>query len=44
MLQKKYLNRNGVKVTIFAPKSKRMVQDPDIKVIPSSYPTIATQL
>ena len=39
MLQKKYLNRNGVQVTIFAPKSKRMVHDPDIKVIPSSYPT-----
>ena len=43
MLQKKYLNRNGVKVTIFAPKSKRMVQDPDIKVIPSSYPTIGRE-
>ena len=43
MLQKKYLNRNGVQVTIFAPKSKRMVQDPDIKVIPSSYPTIGRE-
>ena len=43
MLQKKYLNRNGVKVTIFAPKSKRMVFDPDIKVIPSSYPTIGRE-
>ena len=37
MLQKKYLNRNGVKVTIFAPKSKRATADPDIKVLPSSY-------
>lgn len=43
MLQKKYLNRNGVKVTIFAPKSKRMVPDPDIKVIPSSYPPIGRE-
>jgi glycosyltransferase involved in cell wall biosynthesis len=43
MLQKKYLNRNGVQVTIFAPKSKRMVQDPDIKVIPSSYPSIGRE-
>ena len=43
MLQKKYLNRNGVQVTIFAPKSKRMVFDPDIKVIPSSYPTIGRE-
>jgi 1,2-diacylglycerol 3-alpha-glucosyltransferase len=43
MLQKKYLNRNDVQVTIFAPKSKRMVQDPDIKVIPSSYPTIGRE-
>ena len=43
MLQKKYLNRNGVQVTIFAPKSKRMIQDPDIKVIPSSYPTIGRE-
>jgi glycosyltransferase involved in cell wall biosynthesis len=43
MLQKKYLNRNGVQVTIFAPKSKRMVQDPDIKVIPSSYATFGRE-
>jgi glycosyltransferase involved in cell wall biosynthesis len=43
MLQKKYLNRNGVQVTIFAPKSKRMVQDADIKVIPSSYATIGRE-
>jgi glycosyltransferase involved in cell wall biosynthesis len=43
MLQKKYLNRHGVQVTIFAPKSKRMVHDPDIKVIPSSYPTIGRE-
>jgi 1,2-diacylglycerol 3-alpha-glucosyltransferase len=43
MLQKKYLNRNGVKVTIFAPKSKRAMVDPDIKVIPSSYPSIGRE-
>jgi glycosyltransferase involved in cell wall biosynthesis len=43
MLQKKYLNRNGVQVTIFAPKSKRAVVDPSIKVIPSSYPTIGRE-
>ena len=43
MLQKKYLNRNGVQVTIFAPKSKRMVQDADIKVIPSSYATFGRE-
>ena len=43
MLQKKYLNRNGVKVTIFAPKSKRMVFDPDIKVVPSSYQTFGRE-
>ena len=43
MLQKKYLNRNGVKVTIFAPKSKRAVVDPDINVIPSSYPSIGRE-
>jgi glycosyltransferase involved in cell wall biosynthesis len=43
MLQKKYLNRNGVKVTIFAPKSKRATYDPDIKVTPSSYPTIGRE-
>jgi glycosyltransferase involved in cell wall biosynthesis len=43
MLQKKYLNRNGVQVTIFAPKSKRMVQDPNIKVIPSNYFAISRE-
>jgi glycosyltransferase involved in cell wall biosynthesis len=43
MLQKKYLNRNGVQVTIFAPKSKRAIVDPDIKVIPSSYPSIGRE-
>lgn len=43
MLQKKYLNRNGVKVTIFAPKSKRATVDPDIKVVPSSYPSIGRE-
>jgi glycosyltransferase involved in cell wall biosynthesis len=43
MLQKKYLNRNGVKVTIFAPKSKRATPDADIKVIPSSYPTVGRE-
>ncbi|CAB4631010.1 unannotated protein [freshwater metagenome] len=37
MLQKKYLGQNGVRVTVFAPKSKRAVADPDIKVLPSSY-------
>ena len=43
MLQKKYLTRNGVQVTIFAPKSKRMVEDADIKVIPSSYATFGRE-
>jgi len=43
MLQKKYLNRNDVKVTIFAPKSKRATYDPDIRVIPSSYPSIGRE-
>ena len=43
MLQKKYLNRNGVQVTIFAPKSKRATYDKDIKVIPSSYPSIGRE-
>ena len=37
MLQKKYLNRSGVDVTIFAPKSKKARVDPDIKVLPSTY-------
>jgi 1,2-diacylglycerol 3-alpha-glucosyltransferase len=43
MLQKKYLNRNGVEVTIFAPKSKRAVADPNIKVLPSSYFSIGRE-
>lgn len=43
MLQKKYLNRNGVKVTVFAPKSKRAAPDPDIKVLPSSYFSIGRE-
>jgi 1,2-diacylglycerol 3-alpha-glucosyltransferase len=43
MLQKKYLNRNGVSVTIFAPKSKRAKYDPDIKVLPSSYFSIGRE-
>jgi len=43
MLQKKYLNRNGVSVTIFAPKSKRAKFDPDIKVLPSSYFSIGRE-
>lgn len=43
MLQKKYLNRNGVKVTVFAPKSKRAIPDPDIKVLPSSYFSIGRE-
>lgn len=43
MLQKKYLNRNGVRVTIFAPKSKRAQFDPDIKVIPSNYFSIGRE-
>lgn len=43
MLQKKYLNRNGVEVTIFAPKSKRAVADPSIKVLPSSYFSIGRE-
>lgn len=43
MLQKKYLNRNGVQVTIFAPKSKRATQDPEIKVLPSSYFSIGRE-
>lgn len=36
LLQKKYLNKLGIDVTIFAPKSKRQKFDPSIKVIPSS--------
>jgi len=37
LLQKKYMNRSGVQVTIFAPKSIRARIDPDIKVLPSNY-------
>lgn len=37
MLQTKYLNRSGVEVTIFAPKSKKAKLDPNIKVLPSRY-------
>jgi glycosyltransferase involved in cell wall biosynthesis len=37
MLQTKYLNRSGVKVTIFAPKSKKARVHENIKVLPSNY-------
>jgi glycosyltransferase involved in cell wall biosynthesis len=37
MLQTKYLNRSGVRVTIFAPKSKKARVDENIKVLPSNY-------
>ena len=37
MLQTKYLNRSGVQVTIFAPKSKKARVDENIKVLPSNY-------
>jgi 1,2-diacylglycerol 3-alpha-glucosyltransferase len=37
LLQTKYLNRSGVKVTIFAPKTKKARFDENIKVLPSSY-------
>jgi glycosyltransferase involved in cell wall biosynthesis len=37
MLQTKYLNRSGVQVTIFAPKSKKAKPDENIKVLPSTY-------
>jgi len=37
MLQTKYLNRSGVRVTIFAPKSKKARPDDNIKVLPSNY-------
>jgi glycosyltransferase involved in cell wall biosynthesis len=37
MLQTKYLNRSGVQVTIFAPKSKKARPDENIKVLPSTY-------
>jgi hypothetical protein len=37
MLQTKFLNRSGVQVTIFAPKSKKARVDPNIKVLPSRY-------
>jgi len=37
MLQAKYLNRSGVQVTIFAPKTKKARVDENIKVLPSNY-------
>jgi glycosyltransferase involved in cell wall biosynthesis len=37
MLQTKYLNRSGIQVTIFAPKSKKAREDENIKVFPSNY-------
>jgi glycosyltransferase involved in cell wall biosynthesis len=37
MLQTKYLNRSGVQVTIFAPKSRKAKPDENIKVLPSNY-------
>ena len=37
MLQTKYLNRSGVQVTVFAPKSKKARVDENIKVLPSNY-------
>ena len=37
MLQTKYLNRSGIQVTIFAPKSKKARVDENIKVFPSNY-------
>jgi 1,2-diacylglycerol 3-alpha-glucosyltransferase len=43
LLQKKYLNRSGVRVTVFAPKSKRAQPDPDIKVLPSNYFSIGRE-
>ncbi len=36
-LQKKYLNKMGIEVTVFAPKCKGQVSDPSIKVIPSGF-------
>ncbi|MFM7013870.1 MAG: glycosyltransferase [Actinomycetota bacterium] len=36
-LQRKYLNRQGVEVTVFAPKSNKAQPDPNIKVLPSHY-------
>lgn len=43
LLQKKYLNRAGVEVTIFAPKSRKATFDSHIKVLPSSYLTIGRE-
>ncbi len=40
LLQRKYLERAGVKVTIFAPKTGRAKPDPVIRVLPSSYATL----
>jgi len=40
LLQRKYLERAGVRVTVFAPKTRRAKPDPVIKVLPSSYVTL----
>ncbi len=40
LLQRKYLERAGVKVTIFAPKTRRAKPDPVIRVLPSNYATL----
>ena len=39
LLQRKYLQRAGVEVTIFAPKANTTVSDPDVVVLPSYYLT-----
>jgi glycosyltransferase involved in cell wall biosynthesis len=39
LLQKKYLERAGVDVTIFAPKANTTVSDPSVVVLPSYYLT-----
>lgn len=39
MLQRKYLRRKGIEVTIFAPKAKTPASDPDVVVLPSHYLT-----
>lgn len=40
LLQRKFLERMGVRVTIFAPKTKRAKPDPVIRVLPSNYGTL----
>jgi glycosyltransferase involved in cell wall biosynthesis len=40
LLQRKYLERAGVRVTIFAPKTRRAKPDPVIRVLPSNYATL----